>query len=122
MVLVRAGMNYLPAAAVSFCAGMVLAYVGSIVFVYPGRRSYPMLAEATAFFLIGIAGLFVNVVLLFGFVKLCGLSVGFAKAPTALGVFLFNFLTRRMLLFVGQSSVPIVPDLAPAPDMAIDLE
>ncbi len=79
----------------------MLAYFGSISFVYRGRRSYPMLAEAIGFFVIGLLGLGVNVLLLFAFVKLVGLSVGVAKAPTTIGVFLFNFLTRRTLLFTG---------------------
>jgi len=101
LALTRAGLNYLLAATLSFLAGMVLAYVGSVVFVYRGRRVYPVLTEAIGFFLIGIAGLFVNILLLFIFVKGFGLAVGLAKAPTAVGVFLFNFLVRRMLLFVG---------------------
>jgi putative flippase GtrA len=101
MLLVHAGMNYLIAATISFSAGMVFAYFGSIAFVYRGRRSCQVPAEAIGFFLIGFAGLLVNVFLLFFFVKLCGLSVGLAKMPTALAVFLFNFLVRRSLLFAG---------------------
>lgn len=115
MGLVRAGMNYLPAAATSFFAGMVLAYLGSIVFVYRGRRAYPVFAEAIGFFLIGLAGLLVNVFLLFAFVKLIGLGVGLAKAPTAVGVFLFNFLMRRTLLFASAPGVAGLPDAAAAP-------
>ncbi|MGB8276637.1 MAG: GtrA family protein [Methylovirgula sp.] len=115
MELVGAGMNYLPAAATSFFAGMVLAYLGSIVFVYRGRRAYPVLAEAIGFFLIGLAGLIVNVLLLFAFVKLVGLGVGLAKAPTAAGVFLFNFLMRRTLLFASAPAVAGLPDEAPSP-------
>lgn len=101
MLLVHAGMNYLIAATISFSAGMVFAYFGSIAFVYRGRRSCQVPAEAIGFFLIGFAGLLVNVFLLFFFVKLCGLSVGLAKMPTAVAVFLFNFLVRRSLLFAG---------------------
>ncbi len=113
--LVRAGMNYLPAATASFLVGMVAAYVGSVVFVYRGRRPCPVLAEAIGFFLIGFAGLFVNILLLFGFVKYLGLGVGLAKAPTAVGVFLFNFLMRRTLLFVGAPGVAILSDGAAPP-------
>jgi putative flippase GtrA len=120
VLLVRAGMNYVPAAAISFLAGMMLAYAGSIIFVYPGRRHYPMLAEAAGFFALGVAGLLMNVFLLFVFVKLFGFAVGIAKAPTAIGVFLFNFLTRRTLLFVGGPG-GLVPGVGAAPDGAIDL-
>jgi putative flippase GtrA len=110
MALVHAGFNYLVAATISFTTGMVFAYFGSVVFVYRGRRAYPFLTEAIGFFLIGTAGLIVNVFLLFAFVKLCGLSVGLAKAPTALFVFLFNFLVRRTLLFAGAPVVARVPE------------
>ena len=113
--LVRAGMNYLPAAATSFFVGMVVAYIGSVIFVYRGRRPYPMLTEVIGFFLIGFAGLFINILLLFGFVKFFGLGVGFAKAPTAVGVFLFNFLMRRTLLFVGAPAAAMLPDKVPPP-------
>lgn len=107
--LVRAGVDYLPAAAMSFFAGMVLAYIGSVIFVYRGRRAYPVLAEAIGFFAIGFAGLLVNLLLLFALVKFLGLGVGLAKAPTAIGVFLFNFLMRRTLLFAGAPGVAMLP-------------
>ncbi|QXX75211.1 GtrA family protein [Methylovirgula sp. HY1] len=113
--LVRAGMNYLPAATASFLVGMVVAYVGSIIFVYRGRRPYPLLVEAIGFFLIGFAGLFINILLLYAFVQFFGLSAGLAKAPTAVGVFLFNFLMRRTLLFIGAPGVAMLPDEVPPP-------
>lgn len=106
--LVRAGVNYLPAAAMSFFAGMVLAYIGSVVFVYRGRRAYPLLAEAVGFFIIGFAGLLLNVLLLFGFVDILGLGVGLAKAPTAVAVFLFNFVARRTLLFINAQDAAML--------------
>jgi len=115
MGLVGAGINYLPAAALSFLSGMIFTYVGSVAFVYRGRRAYPVLSEAIGFFLIGIAGLLLNVCLLFVFVKLCGLAVGFAKAPTAVGVFLFNFLIRRALLFAGAPAVAGLAEETSAP-------
>jgi putative flippase GtrA len=103
MLLVDLHVNYLAAATTSFTVGMVFAYAGSVLFVYRGRRSYPLLTEAIGFFLVGIAGLVLNAALLFVFVKMLGLSVGIAKAPTAIGVFLFNFLARRTLLFAGHA-------------------
>lgn len=110
--LVQSGLNYVPAATISFLAGMAVTYFGSVVFVYAGRRSYPMLTEALGFFLIGIAGLLVNIFLLFVFVKLIGLPVGFAKGPTAIFVFLFNFATRRLLLFAQGPRLAMLADPA----------
>ena len=59
-------------------------------------------AEVLGFFAIGLVGLALNQVLLFMFVHFCKLDVGFAKAPTAASVFMFNFLLRRALLFVAS--------------------
>ncbi len=101
--LVALGVDYLAAAAKSFCAGMALAYFGSIVFVFPDRRGRGMLTEAAGFVAIGFAGLLCNEALLWIFVSGLGLNVALAKAPTAACVFLFNFLLRRSLVFAkGQ--------------------
>jgi putative flippase GtrA len=101
ILLVRDGMNYLAAAATSFMAGMVLAYVGSAYFVFRGRRARRISTEVLGFFAIGLAGLALNQVLIFVFVHFCRLDVGLAKAPTAASVFMFNFLLRRALLFAS---------------------
>jgi len=101
ILLVKAGMNYLVAAAISFMAGMVLAYVGSILFVFRGRRARRVTTEIAGFLLISFAGLALNQVLIFVFVHFGGLHVGLAKAPTAACVFMFNFLLRRALLFAS---------------------
>jgi putative flippase GtrA len=103
IVLVALGVNYLIASAVSFCAGMGLAYLGSTIFVFPDRRGSGLLAEATGFAAIGLAGLACNQALLWFFVNGIGLTVAVAKAPTAIFVFLFNFTLRRALVFaVGK--------------------
>jgi putative flippase GtrA len=115
VALVAIGMNYLVAATISFSTGMLVAYFGSVRFVFSDRRTHTPLAEAVGFFVIGFLGLGVNVLLLFIFVKLLGIPVGIAKAPTVVGVFTFNFLTRRLLLFSTISRV------SPA-SIALDLE
>lgn len=97
--LVGLGVDYQPAAAMSFCAGMALAYFGSIVFVFPDRRGRGMFTEAASFAAIGLAGLFCNQVLLWFFVQGIGLNVAIGKAPTAVCVFLFNFILRRSSVF-----------------------
>jgi putative flippase GtrA len=101
--LVALGVNYLAASATSFCAGMALAYFGSITFVFSHRRRRGMLAEAAGFVVIGFAGLAFNQALLWLLVSGIGLKVAIAKAPTAIFVFLFNFTLRRALVFaVGK--------------------
>jgi putative flippase GtrA len=99
------GVNYLPAAAIGFLSGMMLAYVLSIRFVYAGRRSRNHAWEAFGFFIIGIAGLALNQVLLFGFVDGLALSLATAKGLTTLCVFLFNFVARRSMLFSSNDAL-----------------
>ncbi len=105
ILLVKLGVHYLFAAALSFMAGMIVAYVGSILFVFPGRRACGPATEIAGFLAIGLAGLALNQVLIFGFVHGWGLNVAIAKAPTAGCVFLFNFLLRRALLFAAAPPV-----------------
>jgi putative flippase GtrA len=99
IALVHLGTPYLPAAALSFCTGMAIAYFGSITFVFSDRRRGGVIAEAAGFILVGLAGLLCNQALLFFFVQWVGLPVALAKAPTAICVFLFNFILRRSLVF-----------------------
>jgi putative flippase GtrA len=96
--LVSLGVHYQIAAAVSFIAGMGMAYMGSLAFVFRGRRSHRLTIEAIGFFAIGFAGLFLNQVLLFCLVS-GGIGLGLAKPATAACVFMFNFTARRSLLF-----------------------
>lgn len=97
--LIRAGVYYEIAAAISFTAGMLVAYLGSVALVFNDRRQRSLAAEALGFVAIGVAGLACNQALLFAFVHFGGLNVALAKAPTAACVFGFNFFARRTLLF-----------------------
>ncbi len=103
VALVKGGVNYQIAAPTSFTLGMLLAYAGSVLLIFRGRRQRSLGAEALVFFAIGFLGLALNQGLLFGFVHFAGLPVGIAKAPTAGFVFSFNFLARRTLLFVSEA-------------------
>jgi putative flippase GtrA len=102
VALVALGVRPLLAAATSFCAGMALTYFGSIFFVFPDRRGRGIFAEATGFVSVGLAGLACNQILLWLFVSELGLNVALAKAPTAICVFLFNFVLRRSLVFAKR--------------------
>jgi putative flippase GtrA len=104
IAFVKAGVNYQVASAMSFTIGMLLAYAGSVLLVFRGRRQRGLGAEAVGFFAIGFLGLALNQALLFAFVHFAGLGVGLAKAPTAGFVFTFNFLARRTLLFVSEAT------------------
>lgn len=106
ITFVKAGLNYQVASAMSFTLGMLLAYAGSVLLIFRGRRQRSIGAEAVGFFAIGFLGLALNQALLFAFVHFGGLGVGLAKAPTAGFVFTFNFFARRTLLFVLEAAAP----------------
>jgi putative flippase GtrA len=101
VLLVKANVNYLLASTLSFMAGLVLAYAGTVLIVFRGRRVRRLATEIVGFLAIGVAGLVLNEALIFVFVHVGGLEVAIAKAPTALCVFTFNFLLRRALLFAS---------------------
>lgn len=97
-----AGLHYLIAAATGFLAGLVLVYVASVRFVFTERTLERPSVEFGVFLMIGLAGLAINQAVLWGLVSLTPLGYQFAKAPTALIVFLVNFTMRRALLFSSR--------------------
>jgi putative flippase GtrA len=101
LALAGHGMHYLTAQAISFTAGMMVAYGLSARFVFSARRAASRSREAFGFFAVGLAGLILTQLLLAFFVTSMGLGLALAKIPTAGCVFLFNFLARRGLVFVG---------------------
>ena len=101
LLFVAHGLHYLLAATLSFSAGMVVAYMLCVRFVFASRRGGSRRTEATGFIAVGVAGLALTQLLLYLFVSRVGMPVALAKIPTTGIVFLFNFLCRRGLVFVG---------------------
>ncbi len=99
LVLVWLGANYLAASMLSFSAGMVISYMLNVRFVFADRRRALRDSETVGFFVVGVAGLALTQVLLYVFVARLGFVVALAKIPTTAIVFLFNFLSRRSLVF-----------------------
>jgi putative flippase GtrA len=94
-----ANLNYLVSAGLGFSAGVVLSYILSVRFVFSERRLESRRLEMMVFFLIGLAGLALNEVLMKTLVEHAGFGYIFAKIPaTGIG-FVFNFGTRRFFLF-----------------------
>jgi putative flippase GtrA len=98
------GMNYLAAAAIGFACGLSVIYVLSICYVFDDRRRFGAGPELIGFLMTGVIGLTLNEALMGLFVGHLGLTVAFAKVPTAGLVFSFNFLTRRALLFSAREN------------------
>ena len=100
------GAPYLLSAAAGFSVGVLVAYVLSLLFVFDDRRWADARIEFALFTAVGVAGLVLNHSLLYVLVERLGAHYALAKAPAAVGCFLFNFLVRRSLLFSGQHSRP----------------
>ena len=98
------GIAYSIAAVIGFCAGAVVAYVASVVWVFETRSIHRTAVEFFAFVAIGIAGLGLTEALLWLEVERLGIPPLWSKAVAAGVVFVFNFGVRRYLLFRGRSN------------------
>ena len=94
-----AGASLALAAALGFLAGLVLIYGLSTRLVFRQRRLADTRLEFACFAGIGLVGLALTEVLLWGLAVQVGLPPLPAKMITAVAVFLCNFLLRKRLLF-----------------------
>ena len=99
-----AGLNYLVSAAAGFGAGLLVNYGLSVTLVFSQRRLASRRLEFVGFFLIGMVGLGLNELLMKTFVEMLHLDYRLAKIPAAAIGFVFNFGTRRVLLFTAARS------------------
>ena len=94
-----AGIHYLASAAVGFSLGIVVAYVLSVRWVFTSRRLASVPAESAIFLVIGIAGVAINHVAMFGLTESAHLPYTVSKVGSAVLVFTFNFIARKTVLF-----------------------
>lgn len=94
-----AGLHYLLSAAVGFSAGIAVAYLLSIRWVFSARRLNSVAAETTIFVLIGIAGLAINQLVIYSLTEGGLLPYAASKIAAAGIVFTFNFSVRKLALF-----------------------
>ncbi len=92
-------VDYLVAASIGFLSGLAAVYALSVRYVYGDSRRLRPAQEAAGFFVTGLIGLILTQASMALLVGVFSLQVGVAKIPTVAVVFLFNFLSRRMLLF-----------------------
>jgi len=95
--------NYLIAAAVGFLSGLGLIYALCVGLIFRKRRRLSSSGELAGFAATGCAGLLINQLLLYLLVDVGELQVEAAKILTAGAVFLFNFLSRRRLIFEADA-------------------
>ncbi|MEE8546219.1 MAG: GtrA family protein [Alphaproteobacteria bacterium] len=92
-------VHYLISGAVSFLAGAVVAYLGSVLWVFSARRLSDRGQEVTLFILIGVGGLGINELVLWSLTDYVALHYSAAKLGAAGAGFVFNFVARKVILF-----------------------
>jgi putative flippase GtrA len=98
----RAQIYYLAANVLSVSVGLAVNYVLSITLVFKERRLASRRAEFVGFIAIGIMGLAVNEAFIALFVGGLGLGAMMGKILSAGPSFVFNFVSRRVLLFTAR--------------------
>lgn len=93
------GTHYLLANPIAFALGALVAYVGSVHWVFGHRRVSRKGLELAIFIAIGVGGLAVNEGFLWLGIEFAALSLFYAKAAAATTSFGFNFIVRKMVLF-----------------------
>ncbi len=100
VALIRlAGVYYLVAAPIAFVLGLVVSYTLSVRWVFRTRRLADARLEFGIFAVLGVAGVALNQIIVYGGVEWLGLSYELAKIGSAGVVFCFNFASRKLLLF-----------------------
>lgn len=92
-------LHYLLSATLSFLLGLAVNYALCISWIFDYRALQNALHEFTVFALIGVVGLVLNNVLLYGFTEGLGLYYLASKLLAAGFVLVFNFSLRRHILF-----------------------
>lgn len=94
-----AGLHYLLSAVLSYGAGMIVAYVLSVMWVFPTRKLKSRVAELGAFMAIGIAGMGINELLLWLLTDVLRLHYLASRTISAVVGFLWKFVARKAALF-----------------------
>lgn len=98
------GLPLALAIALGFVVGLGVAYAGSVLWVFEQHRLSDRRAEFAGFAGIGLLGLLLTQAALWWLVSLRQWPPIPAKLLTAIGVFVFNFSLRRLMLFTRPAS------------------
>ena len=93
------GQHYLVAATISFLFGIATVYLFSIKWVFERRTLDSSVLEQFIFLLTGVIGLLLTLALLWLFDKLTDLHYLISKLIVVSIVLLWNFFSRKILLF-----------------------
>jgi len=90
---------YLISASLSFIAGTSITYFLSITWIFEKRTLDDPRQEYIIFFVIGLIGLGLNVLLIWYFTESMGNHYLLSKIISSLLIFFFNFFVRKFTLF-----------------------
>jgi putative flippase GtrA len=93
------GCYYLTAAALAFVLGLTVCYLLSICWVFDRRTYQNSYFEFGLFALLGVLSLGLNQVVMFVLTDRIGLHYLASKASATVLIFLWNFTTRKCILF-----------------------
>ena len=93
------GVYYLISAAIAFTLGLIANYALSINWVFNKRTLDNKLSEFTIFAVIGVVGIFLNVVIIYLFTEYVGLFYLVSKIIAAALILFWNFFARKVTLF-----------------------
>ena len=94
-----AGINYLIAAVVAFCTGMLIVYLLSVNWVFEKHSFKSKQKEIWIFVLIGVIGLGLNEVIIWSFTEFVNLHYMMSKMISTVIVYFWNFFNRKYILF-----------------------
>ncbi len=90
---------YLVSAAIAFLLGLIINYFLSVTWVFEKRPVKSKWLEFTIFAVIGIVGLALNELFIWGFTDIANLHYLQSKIMSTVFVFLWNFFARKHALF-----------------------
>lgn len=94
-----AGLHYLASAATAFIVGLSINYLLSVLWVFRQRRTTSIGREFMIFAIIGVLGLLLTEMLLAIGSGQFGIDYRWIKVVAVGGVFVWNFVARKVLLF-----------------------
>jgi putative flippase GtrA len=93
------GIYYLISAAIAFLLGLITNYSASVLWVFKRHTLRSRFLEFVTFSLIGLLGLALNEFFLWFFTERIAIHYLLSKIISAFLVYLFNFTSRKIMLF-----------------------
>ena len=93
------GIHFLVSAAIAYLLGLVVNYLLSIHWVFSSRNIVDPKIEFILFTLLGIVGLLLNELIIWGFAELLMLHYMFSRVLSAFIGFPTKFALRKLVLF-----------------------